>query len=55
MSINFENPGNFSGSADASKANALKNPKVIGAIADPLGRPGLDTWLHFPGIIRACR
>jgi hypothetical protein len=33
MSINFENPGNFSGNADASKANALKNPKVIGAIA----------------------
>jgi len=25
------------------------------AIADPLGRPGLDAWLHFPGIIRACR
>lgn len=33
MSINFENPGNFSGNADASKVNALKNPKVIGALA----------------------
>ena len=33
MSINFENPGNFSGSSDTAKVNALKNPKVIGAIA----------------------